>query len=342
MRFERFPDYWDVVKPFFETVEVRFLMSPRIAVARSVLEYGDADWGVLILNEIEELEPLAEDSEYGEIVQIPSNAIEWLFLNFADPNVETDGALAEPSTRHPLFTDKRVRQAISLAMPRQRIAEEAFGLAGEPTTHILMPPELFRGPSFPAEYDLDHARALLDGADFVGGTLIYQTSRNPARQITQEIVKESLEQIGFTIELKEVDAGVFFSRDSGNPRTYSHFYADLQMYSDGPGTPFPHKWFERFRSDRMAAKANNWREPNVIRYGNPDFDRLHDQAATEIDQARQAELWSQMISILVEDVVAIPLVRRVNLAAINKRIRDWSVSTWAENPAFSMKCWTAN
>ncbi len=59
------------------------------------------------------------------------------------------------------------------------------------------------------------------------------------RQKTQEIVKQGWEQMGVSVELKSIDAAVFFDSDAGNPDTASHFYADFEMYTNGPSSPFP-------------------------------------------------------------------------------------------------------
>jgi peptide/nickel transport system substrate-binding protein len=66
-------------------------------------------------------------------------------------------------------------------------------------------------------------------------SVLFQTSANLVRQKTQAIVKKTLELIGIAVELKVVPANVFFASDPGNPETYSHFYADMQMSADSLG-----------------------------------------------------------------------------------------------------------
>ena len=39
------------------------------------------------------------------------------------------------------------------------------------------------------------------------------------------------------VELKSIDAGVYFSSDAGNPDTAAHFYADFEMFTDWPVQP---------------------------------------------------------------------------------------------------------
>ena len=60
---------------------------------------------------------------------------------------------------------------------------------------------------------------------------MYQTSINAPRQKTQAIIKQACQKAGIEVELKSVVASVFFSSDTANPDTYSHFYCDAQMYN---------------------------------------------------------------------------------------------------------------
>jgi peptide/nickel transport system substrate-binding protein len=289
---------------------------------------------------LDELERMTEDPSTGELVTLPGINVETLFLNFADPRAEPDERRSEPDTRHPLLSDRRIRQAIGYAIPREPLAELYGNRFGEPFGHPLAFPEEFRGSGAPIDYDLAKARALLAEAGFDGGTLLIQTSVNAVRQQTQEIIARALEELGFTVELKSVDAGVFFSRDRENPDTYGHFYADMQFYSYGSASPYPLEWAERFRSDRIASAANGWSEPNISRYVNPEFDRLHDQARVEMHPERQAELWRRMMNILTDDVVVIPLLRRNSLAAVSNRVNPAGFSPWAVAPSWNLQHWT--
>ena len=64
--------------------------------------------------------------------------------------------------------------------------------------------------------------------------LYFQTSINTLRQGEQAIIKANLAEIGIKVNLKAVDAGVFFSGDVGNDDTLNKMYVDLQMYTNGP------------------------------------------------------------------------------------------------------------
>jgi peptide/nickel transport system substrate-binding protein len=144
------------------------------------------------------------------------------------------------------------------------------------------------------------------------------------------------------VELKSVDAAIFFASDAGNPDTLAHFYADLEMFTNGPSSPYPIAWAERFRTDQIPEKANNWSGSNTTRYFNPDYDALHDQARITIDEEEQNEIWDQMLRIPYDDVVEIPIVWRGGVAAKSNRVVliPENQTNWGDsNPTQDLKNW---
>ena len=130
---------------------------------------------------------------------------------------------------------------------------------------------------------------------------------------------------------------MFFSSDVGNPDTYPHFYADLQMYTTGPLLPDPQLWLQLFLSTEVAQKSNKWQGRNITRWQSPEFDAVFHQAAMEIDPIKRAALIIQMNDLVVRNIVAIPLVTRPAVAALNKRLQAelsgfdsyiWDLPNW--------------
>ncbi len=322
-------EYWDPGLPFFDTLEFKG-GGDATSAARAVLETGEADWAWNLQVEPQILTQM-EAGGNGEVVGYAGNSAERIYIQFANPNEEVDGARAELGTVHPIWQFLEARQALNLAIQRDVIAEQLYGDGGVPTGDPLNVPPRFK-LDWPWEYDLAAAQELLDSinfpADFESTSILYQTSVNSVRQKNQEIVKADLEQLGFQVELKSVDAGVFFSSDAGNPDTWAHFYADIQMFTNGPESPYPIAWANRFRSDEIPQKSNNWQYSNAARWEDPNFDVLHDEAQVTIDEDRQVEIWTEMMTMVNENVVEVPIVWRTNVIAVNNRIADWQVSNW--------------
>ena len=133
----------------------------------------------------------------------------------------------------------------------------------------------------------------------------------------------------FEVELKAIDSATFFSADAGNPDTYTKFYADLETFTFVPDSLYPIGYMRRYRSDDAASQANNWTGPNVVRYQNPEYDALHDQALVEMDPARQEELFIQMNDISVNDYTEIPIVNGGGGAAASVRLTGYATSPWS-------------
>ncbi|MCM8745738.1 peptide ABC transporter substrate-binding protein [Thermomicrobium sp. CFH 73360] len=335
-------DYWQDGKPYFDRVELKG-GGDATSAARAVLQTGEVDWAWNLQVEAQVLLQL-EKAGQGKLVIGPGAFAERIMVNFADPNTEKDGARAEPDVPHPFLTNKNIRQAIALAIRRDVIAEQLYGPAGQVTANNLNAPARFKHPDLKWEFNLEKAAQLLDEAgakdsngdsvrEYNGKPLqiLYQTSINSIRQRTQEIVKAELEKIGFKVELKSIDASVFFSSDPGNPDTYGHFYADIEMYTNGPSNPFPLNWARRYHSREVARKANNWAGINITRYQNPEMDKILDQLATEMDPDKQTELFRQINWISVTDIVEIPLVHRNEVSAAAKNLTGYQPSTWASD-----------
>ncbi len=335
-------DYWQEGKPYFDRVELKG-GGDATSAARAVLQTGEVDWAWNLQVEAQVLLQL-EKAGQGTLVITPGPSTERIMVNFADPNTEKDGARAEPDVPHPFLTNKNIRQAIALSIRRDVIANQLYGPGGEAASNNLNAPARFKHPDLKWEFNLDKAAQLLDEAgakdsngdgvrEYNGKPLqiLYQTSINSIRQRTQEIVKAELEKIGFKVELKSIDASVFFSSDPGNPDTYGHFYADIEMYTNGPSNPFPLNWARRYHSTEVARKANNWAGVNITRYQNPEMDKILDQLATEMDPEKQTELFRQVNRISVTDVVEIPIVHRTSVSAASKTLTGYKPSTWASD-----------
>jgi peptide/nickel transport system substrate-binding protein len=231
------------------------------------------------------------------------------------------------------------------------IAEELYGAVGEPTAQSLNAPEWVLHPDLDWEFDLDQAAALLDEAgavdtdgdgvrEYEGHPLdmLYLTSINPVRQKQQEITKDDLEEIGFRVELKAVDAAVYFSSDPGNPDTYAHFYADIQMYTHGVSNTYPIDWVAQYASWEIVSSENNWARLNIYRYSSEEMDEVLRQAEVELDPDEQARLFQQINWIVNQDVVSIGTVFRTNVTAISSdldgyfpgafRSDVWDIADW--------------
>jgi peptide/nickel transport system substrate-binding protein len=326
-------------RPFFDMVELKG-GGDATSAARAVMQTGEFDYAWNLQVEKDVLERIARQGRHGQVVIYPGSGLEHLQLNRADPWTDVDGERSSTQVPHPFLTELLVRQALNVAVDRRVIVEELYGAAGQPTSNFLNSPSRFQSPNTRWEFDLKQAAQRLSQAGWTraGGValqkngrrmkLLYQTSVNPIRQKTQAIVKNTFEQLGIAVDLKAINAGVFFSSDPGNPDSSSHFYADLQMYTVNPEAPDPQAHLNQFVSWEIAQKANHWAGRNVVRWANAAYDRLWKQAETELDPVKRAELFIRMNDMLIEDVVVIPLVWRHGVSAVSRRLHGLSPTAW--------------
>ncbi len=325
------PHYHQPNRPYFDAVEMKG-GGDATSAARAVLQTGEYDlaWNLQVEDDV--LSRL-ESGGKGAVRITPGGQLEFIQVNFTDPNTEVDGERSSIKTKHPSLSDPAVRQALSLLVDRDSVHKYIYGRAGDATPNVVVNPERFRSTNTRYEFSIEKANALLDkagwklGADGIrakdGKQLkyLYQTSTNGPRQKTQQIVKQSLKKAGIEVELKSVIASVFFSSDVANPDTYPHFYADLQMYTTGPTQPDPQLWMQLFLSSEVAQKSNKWQGRNICRWQNAEFDGVFRQAASELDPIKRAALLIKLNDLVIQNVVVIPVVTRPSVAAVGKRLQ---------------------
>ncbi|MFN8439442.1 MAG: peptide ABC transporter substrate-binding protein [Caldilineaceae bacterium] len=347
--FEPNPNFREADKPYFSRVELKG-GGDATSAARAVLQTGDADYAWNLQVEAQVLQQLAQAGK-GTLLLNPGGNSERIELNRADPNQEIDGERASIKAPHPFFSDLKVRQAFSLAVDRKTIVEQLYGPAGEVTSNAVVAPANVVSPNTSWEFNLEKAAALLDEAgwkdsdgdkirdkDGVKLQILFQSSVNPVRQKTQEIIKQSLESIGFGVELKSVDSTVFFNNDPANPDTFKHFYADAQLYTTGSSNPDPGDYLEDFTCAEIVSKANEWSKGNLTRWCNPDYDALVAQAKTELDPAKRQAIYIQLNDILINDIVIIPVVHRTFPNGVSNSLDGVVLTPW-DSQLWLLKDW---
>lgn len=338
--YEANPNYREADALAFSRVELKG-GGDATSAARAVLQTGDVDYAFNLQVEANVLEQLTQGGQ-GEVVANFGSLMERIVLNFTDPNQATaDGEVSSVEFPHPYLSDPQVREALALAIDRETIAEQLYGPTGQATANFLVAPESFRSTNTEFTYDLEQAAALLDAAGWTDtngdGTrdkdgqemeMVFQTSVNPVRQKTQEIVKQSLEEIGIGVELKSTDASVYFSGDPASRETLERFQADIQMFTTGNTNPDPGSYMKTYTCDEITQKENNWTKTNYSRYCNPEYDALWQQSTRELDPAVREDLFIQMNDMLIEEAAVIPLVHRADAVGVSNRLTGISLTPW--------------
>jgi peptide/nickel transport system substrate-binding protein len=338
VRGELNPAYHVANRPFFDTIEMKG-GGDAASAARAVLQTGEFDYAWNMQVEDDVLRRL-EQSGKGRIVVWPTGNPEHIQLNTTDPWREVDGERSSVKTTHPTLSDPAVRNALNVLVDRAAIQEEIYGRGGQTSANFLNAPARFYSRNTRWEFSVDKANQLLDAAGWRRGAdgirakdgkrlrFVFQTSINAPRQKTQAIVKQACARAGIELELKSVVASVFFSSDPANPDTYSHFYADLQMYNTTMSAPDPQVFMAQFTSWEVASKDNKWAGRNITRFRSEEYDRLWRAAETEMDPVKRAALFIRMNDLVVQHPVVIPVIWRNGVGAATTRLHGMDLNGW--------------
>jgi len=336
-------DYHESIRPHFDLLEVKG-GGDAVSAARAVLQTGEYDYAWNLQVEDEILLRLEQGGK-GRVVIIPAGAIEHIQLNPTDPWTEVEGERSSAKSKHPVFSDAKVREAFGLLVDRKSIQEHIYGRTGELTANFLNSPARFRSANMKSEFNPDKANALLDAAGWKRGAdgirakdgkkmkFLFQTSTNAPRQKTQAIVKQMCQKAGMEMELKSVPASVYFSADVANPDTNAKFYADIQMFNWTQGPPDPDQFMNFFVSWEIPQKANKWAGRNTPHWSHPEYDTLHKAAEAEMDPVKRAAMYIRMNDLVVGSGYIIPLVLRPNVAAFSRNLQavlsPWTTAFWS-------------
>ena len=249
-------------------------------------------------------------------------------------------ASGRPGSPHPLFGDRALRRAITMAVEREVAVRAVLGELADLPSGPFVPWLWIASDSVrPLPFDTVAAKRSLDemgwrpGADGIRARngrrlafdLLVPTSSTPRRRVAV-IVQDQLKRVGIAMQITEMDFNAFNAR----ARAGRYDAAFLSWGSD----PSP-------RSIRQPWTSAGIGGSNYGRYSNPAFDRLTDQAATAPDQTQAADLWHEAIALINADAPAIwvyvPRVmlvthRRLEEAAYRPDLWTAELWRWRANP----------
>jgi peptide/nickel transport system substrate-binding protein len=345
LTFTRNLSYFEAGKPGIDEIVVKII--PDEAVRKTMMRQGDADiymWAT---------EPVVDELQGAEGIAVsisPTNR--WVMRLF--PNQAAKGSTDSAASPHPILSDMRVRQAIRMAIDVDTISNEIFlGYAKPVWSEFYRPPYACDIPR-PA-YDPEGAKALLEQAgwkdtnndglrecrgcqtasegDPMQFSLYTYSEYGEPLELTQQYIAENLKNIGMNVELSLYEGSVLWAdSESGGIEQNGDF--DMDLWDDGYSGIDPTDYLWELYYSEAATPGNGW---NIVRWLNPDFDALLDEAYT-LDEDYRKDLFCQMAQILDEQVPVIMLFSTINadayadrLQGIQSNINDvvtWNAADW--------------
>ena len=285
----RFDDYWGGT-PAWDSVVMRPITSdgPRVAA----LLAGDVD-----MVEAPPIQDIPRIEKAGlTVVDALSNRIIYLAMRQEEgaPSIEgTDG-------KNPLM-DAKVREAISLSVNRDAIAERIMGGYAQPAGELLPPPMFGTSDRAVDGYDPDRAKALLAEAGYPDGFTITLGTPND-RYVNDEQIAQAVAQmmarIGINTNVDATTASQFFSRRNA---------LDYPIYLAGWGAA-PGEMSSPLKALVATYDADTGMgSTNAGRYSNPAMDEVLVKAMATIDDNERDKLLQEAGTMVLDDFGIIPL-----------------------------------
>lgn len=308
-------------------------ITPDPGAALTKLFAGDVDFLELVPSA-----SVAELQQHPELTAIthddPSYGFLWFNLHAGD------------SPRpHPIFGDKRVRQAMALAVDRARIVRNVYDtlafVANGPFALSTSPSD---PTSTPLPYDTVRANRLLDSAGWRRGpdgvrqkggrplafSLVVPTS-SKVRQQVAVLIQDELSRVGARVSVDPIEMRTMIGRLRGHD-----FDATLNVWhTDGSMSGLRETW--------MTAAAHdgaNWGS-----YESPVFDALVDSALSAPSAERAHALLHRAYVQINDDVPAVWLYQPREVSAVHRRVHtsvfrldEWyaHVADWYIPPALRL------
>lgn len=334
-------NYRDPAKPAFATLTFKG-GGDAASAGRAVMETGEFDyaWNLQLAPEV-----IAQMAEGGKGTPVSGfgTLVERIEMNMTDPSPDlAEGERSTAKHPHPILSDLKVRQALSMAIDRNLLVEIGYGQAGRPTCNLVPAPELFASPNTDCiAQNVDGAKALLDEAGWMAGAdgvrekdgkklkLLFQSSTNAVRQDFQALIKQWWSDVGVETELKNIDGSVFFGGDPASPDTFQKFYADVEMYANNFDGTDPEQYLGQYTCEKAPKPESQWQGENINRYCDPAYDEMVAELGKTGEISKRAEIAKKLNEMITkESMTIVPLVDRGRVSAHANSLGGVVLNTW--------------
>ncbi len=241
-----------------------------------------------------------------------------------------------------LFQDVRVRQAIALGIDKQSIITNVLKNAASLATGDQSPLSWAYNPAIKPEVrDINAARNLLVQAGWKlgeGGIFVKNGSKltfslafptgNKYRETVASVIAQQLKEVGILVELRPMDAKVFFS-DTLKKRGF-----EMAMYAWVGGVDPSN--VELWHSKMIPSANNGFTGQNYAGWRNAEVDLLTEQGVRLVDIEGRKQIYFHIQDIMLREYPVIPLYYRSNIDAVKNTVVNYQA-----NPTPTGNLWNA-
>ena len=298
--FVRNPNYWQQGLPYLDGVTLKVVTQPTVAVQQ--IQRGEADvFTDYSLPPLSYLQLQSDPTWSKQVVSRPDLRTAYLWMNTSVSPLD----------------NKQVRQAIAMAIDKEKIIAVATGGLAQPTG-VILPPAMpcydANQPTWP--YDPARAKELLAQAGYADGlSTTILTSHTPAQAAVEQVIQSNLAEIGIQADIKQVTGST--------AQTLQRSQAN-QMGQTSWGADYPDP--SVFINPNLTGGAVGPGGSNFAWYSNPEVDKLAAQADTTLDQAARCDLYHQIEQIIVDDAPWVPLYTPSFVTLISPRVTQFWIN----------------
>ncbi|MDQ4060980.1 MAG: ABC transporter substrate-binding protein, partial [Pseudomonadota bacterium] len=305
IRYRAFPEFWGGKAKIDDLV---FAITPDASVRWAKLQKGECH--VMPYPNPADLDAMRKDPNI-QVLEQPGLNVGYLAFNV---------------TKKP-FDDKRVRQALNMAINKQAIIDGVYLGTGIAAKNPI-PPTMWsyndEVKDYP--YDPEAAKRLLAEAGHPNGfetdlwAMPVQRPYNPNARRIAELMQADLAKIGVKAEIKSFEWGEYRKRAQAG----EHMMAQLGWTGDN-GDP------DNFLSVLLGCESARTNGSNIAKFCHQPFEDLVNKAKTISDQEKRAELYRQAQVIFKEEAPWYTIAHAVQLKPVRKQVVDFKLSPFGRH-----------
>jgi peptide/nickel transport system substrate-binding protein len=304
---DRNPHYWGE-KPAWDKVIYRPITNSAARVA--ALLAGDVD--VIEDPPTDDLGRLKKDANL-YVQETPSVRVIYIALN---QGKEPPAGMSGTDGKNPL-TDKRVREALSLAIDRKAIVARVMDGVGLPAANLLPYPAFGTSEALSkaADADMEKAKTLMAEAGYKDGFTLSLGSpdgRYTNDKRIAQAVASMWARIGVKANVETMAPPVFFKQR--NAFAFSTYLAGWSASSGEMLNPLTSLVVTK--NPELGLGTTNW-----SKYSNPEMDKVVLEASKTLDDDKRSAMLQDASKMVMEDYGILPLQFELSVWAMKKDIR---------------------
>ncbi|MBU3737729.1 MAG: ABC transporter substrate-binding protein [Rhodoferax sp.] len=284
-------------KPHFDEISLRVISDPK--TTELAVRAGEVDFALL--------NPTAADPLRGvagvTVDDVPGMAFVWLGMN-----VE----------KGPL-SDLRVRQAIRLGVDVDQMVLAGYN-GKAPRLNTALPPQILGHWKEAPVYrrNVAEARRLLAAAGVTSLKLRLTILNQPQFQNMALVARALLAEIGITVDVDQQTPATFWN--SGKDEIGKNLELYMVQFNGKHDPNFVLQWFR-------PAQIGVW---NWSRWNSPDFERLYNEAADELDIAKRRDKVLEIQRLMDQTSAYVWLTNGANAVVRRSWLKPAAVPGWAD------------